>query len=214
MLLSHKRGRTRAIAFAGGLAAVALFIPAGSQAAGPVSQPDLWTGSILEVLYAPVGARGGPVSIDVIGQDLARARTVRAALREARYEDGKGVRVTVQQVRSFLARKRSPMAPFADSIIVAANRYKVDPRVVVAIAGVESTFGKHQKGFNAWGWNGGKTRWRSWEESIDSYTRQISQKYPDHRNISRIASRYNPNTPEAWSRKVKGWMTSLDQVGA
>jgi transglycosylase-like protein with SLT domain len=206
--LRNRRGRAF---FAGGLAAVALFVPVGSGAAARSGTSPSSTGSILEVLYAPVGAKGGPVSIDLYGESLARARTARAAFREAWYQDAKG-RLTVKQLNRFLARKRSPMATHADEIIVAANRYHVDPRVVVAIAGVESTFGLHSRGFNAWGWNGGSTRWRSWTESIDTYTRLLGQKYPNHRNVASIARRYNPVTPSAWSRKVQNWIRSLDAL--
>jgi hypothetical protein len=206
--LRNRRGRA---IFAGGLAAVAFFVPVGSGASARSGTSPSSTSSILEVLYAPVGAKGGPVSIDLYSESLARVRTARMALKEAAYIDAKG-RLTVKQLSRFLAKKRSPMASHADEILVAANRYHVDPRVVVAIAGVESTFGIHSRGYNAWGWNGGATRWRSWSESIDTYTRLLGQKYPNHRNVASIARRYNPVTPSAWSRKVQNWIKSLDSL--
>jgi hypothetical protein len=211
-MFESRSRRRRAALFAAGLAGVAFFVPVGSQAAPPRSYSTSATGSILEVLYAPVGAKGGPSTFEVTSESLARVRTLRNSSKEARYLDSRGGQLTVQQLTKFLARKRSPMTPYADDIIVAANRYHVDPRVVVAIAGVESTFGRNSRGFNAWGWNGGKTRWRSWSESIDTYTRLLGQKYPSHRDPARIAGRYNPVTPEAWSRKVRNWIKLIDAV--
>jgi hypothetical protein len=211
MFQSRSR-RRRAALFAAGLAGVAFFVPVGSQAAPPRSYSTSATGSILEVLYAPVGAKGGPSSIELRNESLARVRTLRNSSKEARYVDARGGQLSVRQLTKFLQKKRSPMTPYADEIIVAANRYHVDPRVVVAIAGVESTFGRNSRGFNAWGWNGGATRWRSWSESIDTYTRLLGQKYPNHRDPARIARRYNPVTPEAWSRKVRNWIKLIDEV--
>jgi hypothetical protein len=209
----QSRGRRRRAAmFAAGLAGVALFVPVGSEAAPPRSYSVSSTGSILEVLYAPVGAKGGPAVVELRSESLARVRSLRSSVKEARYIDGRGAQLSVRQLTKFLARKRSPMTPYADDIIVAANRYHVDPRVVVAIAGVESTFGRNSRGFNAWGWNNGATRWRSWSESIDTYTRLLGQKYPNHRDPARIARRYNPVTPEAWSRKVGNWIKLIDEV--
>jgi transglycosylase-like protein with SLT domain len=128
------------------------------------------------------------------------------------YIDAEGNEVTDVQIRKFLAGRGSPMAPHATALIQAANRYDVDPRVVVAISGVESEFGIHCAGYNAWGWNGGRTRWRSWEESIDTYVRLLRSNYPNWRNIRRVAPRYNPNTPEAWSRKVAFLITSITEA--
>jgi hypothetical protein len=128
------------------------------------------------------------------------------------YLDAEGNVVTAAQIRKFLAARGSPMAPHATALIEASNRYDVDPRVVVAIAGVESEFGIHCAGYNAWGWNGGRTRWRSWEESIDTYVRLLRNGYPNWRNIRRVAPRYNPNTPEAWGQKVAFLIASITEA--
>ncbi len=106
------------------------------------------------------------------------------------------------------------MADHVDALVASANKYRVDPRFIVAVAGVESSFGKRCRGYNAWGWNNGKTRWGSWPEAIDNYSRLISEKYPNWRSIKRIAPRYNPNTPDAWGRKVAYLMASIERVPA
>lgn len=142
---------------------------------------------------------------------LARQRLRKAMVDNSRYVSEQGV-VTAEQLSHFLAGKRSPMLPFTAEIIAAANRYRVDPRLTVAIAGVESNFGRVSKGFNAWGWNNGRTRWRSWQESIDVYTRSISENYPNWRDVHRIASTYNPNTPQSWARKVIHFMETMTRT--
>lgn len=124
------------------------------------------------------------------------------------YADGEAL-VTADQIRDFLSRHNSPMAGHAEEIILAGNRYGIDPRMIVAIAGVESQYGKRCRGFNAWGWNGGRTRWSSWTESIDVYSASMGTNYPNWRNIKKVAPRYNPNTPEAWGRKVAFLMDSI-----
>lgn len=144
---------------------------------------------------------------------LVRQRLRRARADEERFLGDHGIVVTAEQLKGFLTGRASPMSPFASQILSASNRYGVDPRLVVAIAGVESDFGRVCRGFNAWGWNNGRTRWRSWAHSIDVYTRSISEHYPNWRNVTGMARNYNPNTPVAWARKVKGLMEAIGQSG-
>lgn len=142
-------------------------------------------------------------------QGLARARVRNEIVDGSVYVDDTGIEVTSTQIENFLARHHSPLTPYSGDIIRAANRHRLDPRLVVAIAGVESTFGKFCAGHNAWGWDGGRARWGSWEEAIDSYTGLLAVNYPNWRHIKKIAPIYNPNTPDAWGTKVAFLMNSV-----
>jgi len=60
---------------------------------------------------------------------------------------------TAAQIDDYLARKSSPMGGLGESFWSYGREYNVDPRLVVAIAGAESTFGARvcaEK--NAWNW--------------------------------------------------------------
>lgn len=157
-----------------------------------------------------------PGEIVLLESSMLRGRIRHAALaRRLAQEiwfDGDQTVVTVHQLQRFLSKQASPMADHSGAIIGAANRHGIDPRLIVAIAGVESTFGRNCGGFNAWGWNNGKTRWSSWEHSIEAFARLFSQNYPMHHNVKRMAPRYNPNTPDAWSRKVTLLISQIDRV--
>jgi hypothetical protein len=114
-----------------------------------------------------------------------------------------GERITPERVRRFLERFGSPMAPYARAIVVAGRRWGVDPRLIVAIAGTESTFGRYQLGFNAWGWDAphGLTRWSSWDESIDAYARAFANGYRS-RDPAVIGPRYCDRCP-SWPASTR-----------
>ena len=58
----------------------------------------------------------------------------------------------------------------------AAYDYDVDPRILPAVSGIESGWGRHCfTDYNAWGWF--STLGNSWAESIDIITRQFSRGY-------------------------------------
>lgn len=154
---------------------------------------------------------GAAASPTALWEESPARQRVRAGASRLAYVDPSGRRVTSEQIRSYLESQGSPMADFAENIVGAGNRYGVDPKLIVAIAGVESTFGRNAISYNAWGWNNGRTRWRSWTQAIDQYTRAFAEKYPNHTNIRRMAPRYNPNTPEDWGRKVLLFMASIDR---
>ncbi|MDO8618380.1 MAG: hypothetical protein Q7R49_00380, partial [Candidatus Daviesbacteria bacterium] len=54
---------------------------------------------------------------------------------------------------SYLSKHNSPLQYHSQDFIDAAKQYNLDWKLVPAIAGVESTFGKHiPGGYNGWGW--------------------------------------------------------------
>jgi hypothetical protein len=67
--------------------------------------------------------------------------------------DYSAVSPTAAQIDGYLARKRSPMSGLGESFSRLGQEYNVDPRLVVAIAGAETTFGGHVCAErNAWNW--------------------------------------------------------------
>lgn len=61
---------------------------------------------------------------------------------------------TEQVIRSYLQGKGSPLAGNARDFIEVGNKYGVDPRFLVAVSGIETSFGKTGAGVrNPFGWN-------------------------------------------------------------
>ena len=88
-----------------------------------------------------------------------------------------------QILASYLAKFNSPLQYHAQDFIDAAKTYELDWRLVPAIAGVESTFGKFiPGGYNAWGWgvytgrNSG-VAFSSWDEGIEKVAAGIKRDY-------------------------------------
>lgn len=86
-------------------------------------------------------------------------------------------------LQAYLAKYNSPMQYQAQSFVEAADEYNLDWRLVPAIAGVESTFGKFiPGGFNAWGWGvyGDQAIYfTSWRDGIFTVSAGLRQNYLD-----------------------------------
>jgi hypothetical protein len=117
---------------------------------------------------------------------------------------------TPKQIDDYLKAKGSPLAGQGSVFVGAGKKYGVDPGLVVAISGIESSFGKHILGnFNAWGWGPGRA-FSSWQEGISRVTQGLSQGY----------IRQGLTTPEAIVRKYapasdgndeKRWASTVSQ---
>lgn len=121
--------------------------------------------------------------------------------------------VRVIKLRNFLLRHKSPLAPYANIFVQSADKYNVDWRLVPAITGIESSFGKripHQS-YNAYGWANGNYKFRSWEESIEHVTKTLREKYYDKgaNTIEEIAKRYAPPST-TWSKNVRFFMNQIE----
>lgn len=86
------------------------------------------------------------------------------------------------QIDEYLARKNSPMAGLGSLLSGYAQDYDVDPRLVVAIAGAETTFGLHTcAGNNAWNWFHHRTcpqsPFTSYQEGAERVTRFLRLSY-------------------------------------
>lgn len=89
---------------------------------------------------------------------------------------------TPAQIDDYLARKHSPMAGMGNVFSTYGRDYDVDPRLVVAIAGAETTFGQHQcTTNNAWNWFHRRTcpasSFASYQDGAEHVTRFLRRSY-------------------------------------
>jgi hypothetical protein len=119
----------------------------------------------------------------------------------------------VTTLRKFLKGHQSPLTDYADELVAASDKYGLDWRLVAAISGVESTFGKKipRGSYNAYGWANGDYRFKSWEDSIEIVSQTLRTKYIDKGapTINKIGRRYAPPST-TWARNVKFFMYKIE----
>ena len=118
----------------------------------------------------------------------------------------------VQGVKKFLVHYNSPMADSAESFVSCAERHRINYKLLVAISGKESTFGRYQRGFNSFGWDIHRGRtFNSFSDAICTVAEGLSKSY-DTSSIRKIAYRYAPdfeNNTEKWIKDVEYFMSQL-----
>ena len=122
----------------------------------------------------------------------------------------------VAQIDALLKKRGSPMAGLGNVFAAAGRKYGVDPRLVVGISGIESTFGKYTSGaHNAWGWNRGKSSFGSWEEAISHVTKGLADGYirQGRTTPAAIVSKYAPgsdgNDEQGWASAVSSFVKEM-----
>lgn len=120
-----------------------------------------------------------------------------------------------QILTQYLTTYNSPLQYNAQDFIDAANQFELDWKMIPAIAGVESTFGKEiPGGYNAWGWGvyGNQAIYfTSWREAIFTIARGLRENYlnkglnnPYSINAVYAASPY-------WGGRVTYFMNDLER---
>lgn len=197
-----------------------LFLAAGSAAAAVVASAVADEPTSRD---APVRA-AGVLDVRFAGRALAEAGPpgparapalprLDAAAREGLvYVGADGERITPARVERFLLREGSPLAPYAETIVEAGIDAGVDPRLVVAIAGIESDFGRRQIGHNAWGWgiHGGQVRrFADWSTAIVTFTRELAANYDTASFDTAFAQRYVPSNWQRWYAAVTTFLARI-----
>jgi len=120
----------------------------------------------------------------------------------------------VQKLEAFLAKYNSPLTAYAQDFITLADQYQIDWKLVPAITGVESTFGKQipYNSYNAYGWANGNYAFKSWEDSITIVTKTLREKYFNRGldNPCKIGPVYAPPS-QTWAGKVNFFMEKIEE---
>jgi hypothetical protein len=128
---------------------------------------------------------------------------------------GSDVRARILQ--DYLRQQGSPLATHAGTFITIADKYDLDWRLLPAIAGAESGFGRviPPGSFNAWGWGipTGAQRglgFDSWDDGIETVGRGLRTSYFNngYTTLLSIESRY---TPPSAAQPSHPWVNSVQQ---
>ena len=119
-------------------------------------------------------------------------------------------------LEKYLESHNSPMAPHAQTFIDEADRYDLDWKWEVSIAGIESYYGQMipPSSYNGWGfgvYGNNVRRFASWDEGIHVVSQALREDYMDANglpSIQAIGSSYasEPN----WSNKGTRFMNQLE----
>lgn len=121
----------------------------------------------------------------------------------------------VETLTKFFEQQNSPFSAFAEVFIVHAEKNGLDWKLVPAISGVESTFGKAipEGSFNAYGWNNGNYYFQSWEEGIEIVSKTLNEKYKQKWNAvtPQQIGRYYASSP-TWANRVVYFMNQIENT--
>lgn len=121
-------------------------------------------------------------------------------------------------VRQYLEYYDSPLVPYSDLIVQTEDKYKLDYRLIPAIAQQESNLCKiiPPDSYNCWGWginSASNLGFDSYPEAIEAVSKGLKTEYLDKGfgTVDQIMSKYNPISPGgAWARGVSQFMDQME----
>src|SRR5579859_499464 len=125
----------------------------------------------------------------------------------------------VAKLQQFFAHYGSPLEPYSQNIVDAADKYGLDYKILPAIAGQESGWCRNiiSDSYNCWGWGiyGSKvTRFPDYPTAIDTVSRGLARNYVKQglTTPQQIMQRYNPTSSANGGSWAAGVNYFLDQL--
>ena len=126
----------------------------------------------------------------------------------------------IEVLEAYLESKKSPMSKNAVDFVEAANQYDLDWRLVAAIAGLESGFGKHTPGnelffnesYNGWGWGVYGTQalgFKSWKDGIYTVSRGLRENYVNKGLTEPLSMNRKYASSPTWGVRVNIFMAQI-----
>lgn len=136
--------------------------------------------------------------------------------------DSKQLDERAKILQAYLQKYNSPLQYHAQDFIDAADANQMDWKLVPAIAGVESTFGKFIPGglntpytsYNAWGWGVYGTQslgFKSWRDGIFTVSTGLKQNYIDKGLTDPYAMNKVYAASPVWGQKVSYFLADLEK---
>jgi hypothetical protein len=122
----------------------------------------------------------------------------------------------VDNLKKFFRKYNSPLEESAETFVAVADQYKIDYRILPAIAGVESTFAKFyiEETHNPFGWGSGHIKFDSFDAAIRGVAKGLNEIYLSRGRdtVEKIAPVYNPPYPIIWSKNVNYFMNQISSI--
>jgi hypothetical protein len=124
----------------------------------------------------------------------------------------------IERLRAFLASYNSPLASEAETFVAQADKYNLDWKLVAAIAGVESTFGKQipAGSYNGWGWGiftgaSDGVHFKDWADGIAQVSEGLRNNYVNRgaKDVYDIGWIYAANG-DSWATHVRYFVDKLE----
>ena len=123
----------------------------------------------------------------------------------------------VEIIRQYLTKYRSPLSPYAETIVKMADQYKIDFRLTTAIAQQESNLCKTMPPgtFNCWGWGvhrQGTLGFASFEEGVKTVTMGLATSYYSRglNTPEKIMTKYTPTSNGSWAAGVNQFLAEME----
>jgi hypothetical protein len=116
-------------------------------------------------------------------------------------------------LQEYLESYRSPLSNNATDFIDTANIHGLDWKLLPAISGAESTFGRHApaNSYNPFGWINGTKKFQSWKEAITMVGDGIKRIYTSRgRTTPALMQPVYAPPSETWANKVEYFMQKLE----
>lgn len=125
----------------------------------------------------------------------------------------------IEAVKSFFAYYKSPLEPYAMDVVIVADAFNIDYRLIPAIAMQESTLCKRipHGSNNCWGfgiYGAKKTTFDSYEHGIYIVSKALATRYVGQglKTPEEIMTKYTPSNTGNWAQNVKDFMARIQQM--
>lgn len=131
-----------------------------------------------------------------------------------------GVDVREQLLEEFLAKYQSPLLPHTHHLIETADKYKLDYRLLPAIAMQESNLCKKipkNSAHNCWGfgiYGKKRTGFDNYEQAISVVAKGLSENYVQIGLVTpeEIMTKYTPGSNGSWANSVNYFMNKIHSL--
>lgn len=155
----------------------------------------------------------------------AQAQIVNSTNTQVVEIEAKPVDRRAQILKDYLGKHNSPLENHAQDFIEAADKYSLDWKLVVSIAGVESTFGKAIPGghdplytsYNGWGWGvygDNVLKFKSWKDAIYTISEGLKTNYVDKGYTEPLSMNRKYASSKTWGVKVNFFMNEIEKYAA